>query len=114
MIRRPPRSTLFPYTTLFRSLPQFANPWFHSGTSVVEMPDAGWRQGQVGDPGTINEAAHRKKGGLGFLFLNESSRNNETTDLRPTMKTLRELGLLPMAIHMFIQRAAESSSHLPR
>src|SRR2546422_4997116 len=25
MIRRPPRSTLFPYTTLFRSL-QFANP----------------------------------------------------------------------------------------
>src|SRR2546422_7685191 len=24
MIRRPPRSTLFPYTTLFRSLPQLA------------------------------------------------------------------------------------------
>src|SRR2546428_8273627 len=28
MIRRPPRSTLFPYTTLFRSLPQIAAlPW---------------------------------------------------------------------------------------
>src|SRR5256885_9359696 len=26
MIRRPPRSTLFPYTTLFRSLVQFAGP----------------------------------------------------------------------------------------
>src|SRR5438105_7358149 len=26
MIRRPPRSTLFPYTTLFRSV-IFANPW---------------------------------------------------------------------------------------
>src|SRR2546427_3539132 len=25
MIRRPPRSTLFPYTTLFRSLPQSQN-----------------------------------------------------------------------------------------
>src|SRR2546429_2478985 len=25
MIRRPPRSTLFPYTTLFRSLTEFAN-----------------------------------------------------------------------------------------
>src|SRR3712207_8756073 len=25
MIRRPPRSTLFPYTTLFRSYPLFAN-----------------------------------------------------------------------------------------
>src|SRR5438477_7610197 len=26
MIRRPPRSTLFPYTTLFRSLPRVSNP----------------------------------------------------------------------------------------
>src|SRR3712207_7469598 len=26
MIRRPPRSTLFPYTTLFRSLQQLAGP----------------------------------------------------------------------------------------
>src|SRR3989442_3074995 len=26
MIRRPPRSTLFPYTTLFRSMPAFAPP----------------------------------------------------------------------------------------
>src|SRR2546423_3496866 len=26
MIRRPPRSTLFPYTTLFRSAPAFTNP----------------------------------------------------------------------------------------
>src|SRR2546430_10493899 len=25
MIRRPPRSTLFPYTTLFRSLPDYQN-----------------------------------------------------------------------------------------
>src|SRR2546430_11505005 len=27
MIRRPPRSTLFPYTTLFRSPKRFAGPW---------------------------------------------------------------------------------------
>src|SRR5690348_17813202 len=26
MIRRPPRSTLFPYTTLFRSIRQYHNP----------------------------------------------------------------------------------------
>src|SRR5437588_2920902 len=26
MIRRPPRSTLFPYTTLFRSIPHFRKP----------------------------------------------------------------------------------------
>src|SRR5687768_17697330 len=41
MIRRPPRSTLFPYTTLFRSLPELmqllrANPDKYSyGTSGV-------------------------------------------------------------------------------
>src|SRR5205807_4051531 len=27
MIRRPPRSTLFPYTTLFRSWPRWPSPW---------------------------------------------------------------------------------------
>src|SRR5438445_3451273 len=32
MIRRPPRSTLFPYTTLFRSLPSRARPeWRGAG-----------------------------------------------------------------------------------
>src|SRR2546425_7706594 len=30
MIRRPPRSTLFPYTTLFRSLPQTAGKPFEA------------------------------------------------------------------------------------
>src|SRR3712207_7741137 len=29
MIRRPPRSTLFPYTTLFRSNPQYAEPMYN-------------------------------------------------------------------------------------
>src|SRR2546427_4442081 len=31
MIRRPPRSTLFPYTTLFRSLPAAARPGSRCG-----------------------------------------------------------------------------------
>src|SRR5256885_7128441 len=39
MIRRPPRSTLFPYTTLFRSLSRLRCEW-HSGVS--DHP--GWRQ----------------------------------------------------------------------
>src|SRR3712207_8214568 len=30
MIRRPPRSTLFPYTTLFRSDNTFASPYFQN------------------------------------------------------------------------------------
>src|SRR2546430_9005892 len=35
MIRRPPRSTLFPYTTLFRSLPQVVRS---SGRIPKEIP----------------------------------------------------------------------------
>src|SRR5258708_9246838 len=35
MIRRPPRSTLFPYTTLFRSRPFCFTPGPASGTSCV-------------------------------------------------------------------------------
>src|SRR5258707_8558911 len=38
MIRRPPRSTLFPYTTLFRSRAGFLNS---GGTPAV--PHAAWR-----------------------------------------------------------------------
>src|SRR5256885_1877547 len=37
MIRRPPRSTLFPYTTLFRS-PQLID----AGVTLIEQPVAGW------------------------------------------------------------------------
>src|SRR3712207_9365946 len=39
MIRRPPRSTLFPYTTLFRSHPP---PRRGEGTLEVSMPDLAW------------------------------------------------------------------------
>src|SRR3712207_9551012 len=63
MIRRPPRSTLFPYTTLFRSeeLPwdgeargelQCAGPWiaagYYGGEGAEQFTDDGWlRTGDV-------------------------------------------------------------------
>src|SRR5260221_3727876 len=45
MIRRPPRSTLFPYTTLFRSLPKTCcNPTTKGGKSTrVPSPHAAGR-----------------------------------------------------------------------
>src|SRR5258706_12071796 len=43
MIRRPPRSTLFPYTTLFRSI--FANEHVKIGT-YGGGPKIAWRQKQ--------------------------------------------------------------------
>src|SRR5256886_8805131 len=45
MIRRPPRSTLFPYTTLFRSVSRFF------GSSVASMPN------KPGSPGVYENAA---------------------------------------------------------
>src|SRR5438034_2900688 len=51
MIRRPPRSTLFPYTTLFRSQPSKeialkddAGSVFHRGDEVVVLSGEGAKQ----------------------------------------------------------------------
>src|SRR5256885_7316482 len=52
MIRRPPRSTLFPYTTLFRSVfRELARP--HAGHAEVQRRGLGARQlaGRAPDPG---------------------------------------------------------------
>src|SRR2546430_12135530 len=40
MIRRPPRSTLFPYTTLFRSVPRPSLPVFGTDRPPVDMMTA--------------------------------------------------------------------------
>src|SRR2546430_12503118 len=41
MIRRPPRSTLFPYTTLFRSVLYFDNCCGAFGVSIADMNNDG-------------------------------------------------------------------------
>src|SRR2546430_11383163 len=43
MIRRPPRSTLFPYTTLFRSPEYFLQSHRHGRRAVIEIVDADTR-----------------------------------------------------------------------
>src|SRR3712207_7736651 len=53
MIRRPPRSTLFPYTTLFRSFPQLQPPVADEFSRLhvvfVAMPGADEMQLAVGE-----------------------------------------------------------------
>src|SRR2546427_4012166 len=39
MIRRPPRSTLFPYTTLFRSRCVWGSDWPHPTEQQKQLPD---------------------------------------------------------------------------
>src|SRR2546430_11904179 len=60
MIRRPPRSTLFPYTTLFRSeaslcpggllLPGQQHPGHHQGPRDLDQEGRGDRRAEGGDP----------------------------------------------------------------
>src|SRR2546422_9047608 len=78
MIRRPPRSTLFPYTTLFRSLlDQIGEAAQEPGAArAVERPVvAGERQHHrrlnrrlaVDGDDTIGDAADGEDGGLGWI-----------------------------------------------
>src|SRR5687767_15908935 len=56
MIRRPPRSTLFPYTTLFRSERAFEQPG--------EAPNDGRQDAPVEQEG--GQDAHHERGGQGL------------------------------------------------
>src|SRR5258708_39953096 len=62
MIRRPPRSTLFPYTTLFRSL-HTAQP--ATASRPTPLPDSEWQNPQCHPPqATASQAplpAHREE-----------------------------------------------------
>src|SRR2546421_5589009 len=57
MIRRPPRSTLFPYTTLFRSggRAAAARSRFHALRHVAYLVDGRLRIRRVGAPGRSEE-----------------------------------------------------------
>src|SRR5256885_13333763 len=68
MIRRPPRSTLFPYTTLFRSLAQGAR------AHRPEIPAGAGRRGAPRPRG----AAHDRLDGAGALGDRKSTRLNSS------------------------------------
>src|SRR2546430_7722869 len=77
MIRRPPRSTLFPYTTLFRSM---------SNSDIVFTPAARRAQGERG-----SAAAYEKKTAAGFpntitpelaAFIAEQRSEEHTSELQ--------------------------------
>src|SRR2546425_1668978 len=85
MIRRPPRSTLFPYTTLFRSVP---NQAMSAGTVLVMSGDEIWMN-YFSTLGPIDPQVERRDGreglipALGYLAkyreLVEKSRNGTLT-----------------------------------
>src|SRR2546426_1782218 len=82
MIRRPPRSTLFPYTTLFRSVPAYAVEVDGVGLRRVDgdverdalvLVDAGRRCVPLDLPGRIVGPQRPKPaGGAGLLVLQDN------------------------------------------
>src|SRR5258705_11893859 len=85
MIRRPPRSTLFPYTTLFRSRPDLRGPAdrLHAGPARLHPDESGSRQagralghgsaGDAGGGGAVLEGRAARpfpRAGLAATFLN--------------------------------------------
>src|SRR5436853_1930225 len=68
MIRRPPRSTLFPYTTLFRSpsaILNFLDESPERKTSFIEISRGGKLPYKTGSP-AISDVLDRKSGSAGM------------------------------------------------
>src|SRR3712207_8883262 len=68
MIRRPPRSTLFPYTTLFRSCDWSGGRWFDDRHGAPPQPEA---------PRLVRGAGHRSGGSGGYRRLQREGRRSE-------------------------------------
>src|SRR5687767_7004341 len=88
MIRRPPRSTLFPYTTLFRSKPFVKVSCAALPDSLIESELFGYEKG------AFTGAHARKKGRFelaegGTLFLDEIGDINVTTQVK-LLRVLQE------------------------
>src|SRR2546430_10443481 len=66
MIRRPPRSTLFPYTTLFRS-DLGGRIGGRPGARPRGAPGPGWRSHRLLRPDGGGEVLHRGEALVGFL-----------------------------------------------
>src|SRR2546422_10418124 len=84
MIRRPPRSTLFPYTTLFRSLRQRLSGGQGRGFSAFDAADQLLRDGEVAARAhrlyVIQEDRFAETGSFGQPHV---PRNGDAEHLRP-------------------------------
>src|SRR5258708_26073503 len=80
MIRRPPRSTLFPYTTLFRSLLEQVE--IPDGDVVRALLVGGQALGQFGDElEALGLAAGERRAALAERQITEAAIDHQLTDL---------------------------------
>src|SRR5260370_12074734 len=95
MIRRPPRSTLFPYTTLFRSLHQGERGFSHPGRRLL---DRRWRSlggGKRSEEHTSELQSHLN---LVCRLLLEKKKKRDTK-LGPQTPLYDPPHSLPLALH---------------
>src|SRR5258708_31947685 len=76
MIRRPPRSTLFPYTTLFRSVPAFVS---HDGTAFVTAHSF-----EAGRRGALSPAGDPARSAQALFAAGDLSRASAGEDRKST------------------------------
>src|SRR3712207_8769643 len=82
MIRRPPRSTLFPYTTLFRSATVLFTDICRSTERAAEVGDSAWREILGRHDALVRRAIERHRGrevkhtGDGFLATFDGDRKS--------------------------------------
>src|SRR2546427_4157994 len=95
MIRRPPRSTLFPYTTLFRSWYTCGmvrtSPWQVMQLSVPRILMCRWC-GKRTNPGSARSEEHtselQSQSNLVCRLLLEKKKNDQLSDERTCLNTL--------------------------
>src|SRR5256885_12947339 len=97
MIRRPPRSTLFPYTTLFRSLRSYPRPHGRSSGTGEDRCGADRKSTRLNSSHLVISYAVfclKKKTDLGTLFNIVVCAADDTADTAPSKAAfLRTRGL---------------------
>src|SRR5688572_31237058 len=82
MIRRPPQSTLFPYTTLFRSILDLSK--IESGTVTVDIEDIPFATLRDSIDRNFRHVAEAKNLPLRLLFADDLPRSMESEDRKST------------------------------
>src|SRR2546430_11526292 len=82
MIRRPPRSTLFPYTTLFRSVQVHHSSWIPLNNETVTVSEPGKSYGGIGGGFATRSEEHtselQSQSNLVCRLLLEKKKTNQT------------------------------------
>src|SRR5437660_8490252 len=101
MIRRPPRSTLFPYTTLFRSCRRPGG--MGAPGSVSRSPSISARCSAAGSPSRARSEEHtselQSRGHLVCRLLLEKKKDKKTNQVHSTSEALERLEGMKLSPH---------------